>query len=226
MLSSSIAAGLLYLAYKLQYHYLFQISLRNWLWVLLAAPPAAALVRRLAWIPAISIALLAALLLLGVEASRRLGYMLFESAALDLGTGDQRPIDIEQEIPCRASGHFDVGGKQRVMVSEPAALLKLRTHERVVMARLKRTRFLLLARSAEAEAGCWYVFFTPERVLEIQTGYVLAGYKARHGLAVRYRPGEQEEPAVVFLGFDDLEVLQRALDDLRRDVPGERFAGL
>lgn len=215
---------MLYLAYKLQVHYLFQISLRNWLWALLVVPPLAALFRRLDWLPALLLSLLGVLLLLGIEAGRRLGYMQFEPGRLDLEPGPSLPVGIEQEIPCRASGHFAVGDKRRDMVNEPAALLKLRTRERVVMVRLKRTRFLLLARTAEAEAGCWYVFFTPEQVREIQTGRVHAGYKARPGLAVRYRVAEQGEGAgVVFLAFDDPTNLQRALDDLHLDIDSDKW---
>ena len=41
----AIVGLLLYVGYKVQHHYLFRISLRNWLWVLLVAPPGAAFLR-------------------------------------------------------------------------------------------------------------------------------------------------------------------------------------
>ena len=57
-----IIAPLLTLAYKMQHHFFFRISLRNWLWALVVIPPAAALVDRMSWGWAIALAVLGALL--------------------------------------------------------------------------------------------------------------------------------------------------------------------
>ena len=139
---AQIVGLLLALGYKLQHHYLMRISLRDWLWVLLVAPPAVALLRRLSWIYAILLSLLAALLLAGIEWTRRRGYIIFEPAQLDLSAETLPSLRIDEQVPCRASGLFAVGDKQRYMVNEAAWISYVRTREHIVMVLLKQTRFL------------------------------------------------------------------------------------
>jgi hypothetical protein len=214
----AIVGLLLYVGYKVQHHYLLRISLRNWLWALLVVPPGAAFLRRMTWLQAILFSLLAVLLLAGIEWTRRKGYMVFEPAQLDLRAAARAPIEIDEQVPCQASGPFAVSDKRRHMVNERAWISYVRTREHIVMAYLKRTRFLLLARSLTTDVGYWYMYFTPEHVQHVEMGYVLCGVRSRPGLAIRYlsqeKPGQEK---TVYLAFDDMDALQRVLDDLRKD---------
>jgi hypothetical protein len=209
----------------MQTHYLFRISFRNWLWALLVVPPSAAALRRMTWVQAILLSLLAMLLLAGIEWTRYKGYMIFESAPLDLSTVPrQPPVEIDEQVPCRASGPFAVGDKRRHIINERAWVSYVRTREHIVMVYLKRTRFLLLARSLATDVGYWYVFFAPEHVQCVETGHVLCGIRSRPGLAIRYLSQEEcGQEKMVYLTFDDTDVLRRVLDDLRIDVAVEAF---
>jgi len=219
---------LLYTSYKLKYHYFIQISLRNWLWVLVFAPLVAAFIRRMAWYSAISSSVLGTLLLLGIDWSRRQGYAIFEPAPLGANAEAGPPIQADEQVPCRAFGLFAVGGDRRTMVNEPARISYVSTREHIVMVYLRQTRFLLLTRSEGAEVGCWYAFFTPQDVQRVETGHIQCGIRTQPGLAVRYRSAEEGEDTetrnqvdTVYLAFDDTGTLQRVLDDLRLDVaPG------
>ncbi|MBN1642294.1 MAG: hypothetical protein JXA09_13750 [Anaerolineae bacterium] len=219
--------GLLhYLAYKANHHFFMRISLRNWLWVLLVLPPAAAWLRRLPWSYAIALSALGALLLAGLEWSRRKGYLIFEPGPLPSGADGLPAIVVDEQVPCLASGRFAVSDNERGMVNERAQVSFVRTREHVVMVRLQRTRFLLLTRSLEGEQGWWYVFFAPRQVQRVETGRLIAGLRARPALAIHYTlPEGARGTDTVYLAFPNPDDLQRVLDELRTDVPVEAFGG-
>ena len=105
------------------------------------------------------------------------------------------------------------------MAYEDALLSFVRTREHIVMAFIPRTRFLLLAASLKKEVGWWYVFVTPERLLEVQTGSLWYGLATHAALIVRYRSdrlGDQVYELV--LVFADLDTRQRVMEDLRLDL--------
>jgi hypothetical protein len=221
-----IVAPFFYLAYKMQHHFFFRISLRNWLWALVVIPPAAALVHRIGWAQAIALAVLGALLLVAVEWARRQGYQVFVSEDVALPTGVQPPIEVDTVVRCRVAGLFAVGKGKRSMVNEEAVFTFVRSREHILMARLRQTRFLLLSRSQAAESGWWYVFFRPEQVTSVQVGHVLWGFRAHPALAVRYRCGQRKnQEETIHLTAQDPETLGRIWDDLRRDVPVNAFMG-
>jgi hypothetical protein len=215
----AIVGLLLYWGYKVRHHYLLRISLRNWLWALLVVPPGVAFLRRMSWLTAILLSLLAVLLLVGIEWTRRQGHLVFQPASLDLSTASLTPIAIDEQVPCRASGPFAVSDRRRYMVNEQAWASHVRTREHIVMVYQRRTRFLLLARSLTTDVGYWYAFFFPEHVQRVETGYVVCGIRSRPGLAIRYVSQEERGQAkTVYLQFDNVDALRRVLDDLRVDV--------
>jgi hypothetical protein len=210
---------LLYLGYRVQNHYLFDISLRDWLWVMMAAPLAVAALRYLSWWAAVPISLLGALLLLGTVWARRKGFFVFQPAQVDAGNPDRLPLRVDEAIACKACGTFAVGGKHRYLVNEDALLSYVHTREHILMAVVKRTRFLLLARSHHKDVGCWYVFFMPDRVRQITQGYLACGGRTRPGLALGYRPDDQpDREETVYVAFDDPHSMARTIADLRADA--------
>lgn len=220
-----VVAPLLYLAYKMQNHFFFRISMRNWLWALVVIPPAMALVRRMNWGLAIMLAVLGALLLVAVEWARRQGYQVFVAGDVALPTGVHPPIEVDTVVRCRVGGLFAVGKGKRSMVNEEAVFTYVRSREHILMARLRQTRFLLLSRSQAAESGWWYVFFRPEHVTSVQVGHVLWGFRAHPALAIRYRCAERKNQEETVYLTQDPETLGRIWEDLRRDIPVDAFIG-
>lgn len=218
-------AGLLSLwAYKLDNHSIGQIPLRNWTWAWIIVPPLLAVFRRLSWwyaIPAMSIGMA---VLIGVHLIQRNNYILFEPGPLKKEGVDKPPIKVDEQVEGWASGLFAVGEKKKQILAVRAFFSFVPTREHVVMARIDRTRFLLLATSNKAEEGWWYVFFKPELIRQVETGHLFCGLGVRPTLALAYAvegdPGKKE---AVYLTFADLSTLWRVVADLRMDTPEQAF---
>jgi hypothetical protein len=220
-----ITALLVNFCYKLQHHYVMQISLRNWLWFLIVVPPVVAILGRLSWIRAILLFLLGGLMLLGVEWARQKRYLVFEPTALEQDAVVPVLIQPDEQIAGRVSGLFAVGGKQRYVVNGIAQLSYVRTREHIVMTYIKQTRFLLLARSVKQDVGWWYVFFHPSHVQRVETGYVWCGARARPGLALSYLPeGQPGQDATIYMAFADVGAVWRVIANLCIDVPSHTTA--
>jgi len=212
------------IAYKLENHYLFKISLANWIWALLAVPPVIALVGRLAWWTAILLSLLVGLVLVGTQLAKKNGYITFEAAPMESTGEEPAPLGVDEPIGGWASGPFSVGNKQKIVVDSAAEYSYVSTREHIVMARVNHARFLLLFPSMKAETGLWYVFFMPAAIQRVQTGIIRCGLRARPGMAIQYRPEERPERAETFyLGFADVETLRRVRADIAADAPPQVF---
>jgi hypothetical protein len=159
-------------------------------------------------------------MLIGNEWARRKGYLIFESTPLDQVSEPQSPIKLDEQVVGWAFGPFAVGAKQKYLINVAAQLSYVRTREHIVMARVEKTRFLLLASSANGDAGWWYTFFMPDRVKRVETGYIWCGIKVRPGLALSYQTREMPDQKVtIYLTFADVDRVQRVVADLRIDVP-------
>ncbi|MFN2157329.1 MAG: hypothetical protein ACK2UX_19025 [Anaerolineae bacterium] len=212
-------------SYQIQHHYFLRISLRSWLWVAIVVPLGAAVLGRASWTPAAAIASVAALLWALSEWPRHRGYTLFVRERLPSLASSPPPLAVDEPLACRASGTFAVNGNDRPMLNEPARLFYVRTREHVVQVALQSTRFLLLAPSLPDEVGCWYVFFQPSSIEQVEEGRVQRGLRWDPALAITYRPEEEEgERETVYLAFADLPALYRILAELRIDLPQEALA--
>lgn len=216
------------LCYKLTYHHLFSVPLKRWLWVLVLLPPLVAWIGRLAWGWAIALCALGAAVLVGAESARRKQYILFSACELARpATGDAREengmLEVDKPLRCWASGLLGVEGKARALAGERASISFVRTREHVVMAQVRRTRFLLLAPVSKADVGYWYAFFHPRYVRSVRPGTLYCGFTKRPGIVLAYADEETGPGVQLYLGFEDAAARQRLLDDLRRDVPPEAF---
>jgi hypothetical protein len=214
-----VIALYLYLSYKLETHYVLQVSLKNWLWLAIVGPPALAFLRQTSWLLALLISTASALLLVGTRWARHKQYVVLmpaESQARD-APRNLAPIQVDEQTRCRAFGRFAVQGRERYVINEDAQISFVRTLEHIVMAYVRRTRFLLLAASAKQDVGWWYVFVIPERLQEVCLASLSYGFKTETALIIRYK-SEQEPEQVqeLYLAFEDMEARQRVLDDLRR----------
>ena len=227
--------------YKLTYHRLFSISLKRWIWALVILPPLVALIGQITWIWAILLALLGAAALIGAESARRKQYILFsvtdpleqpakateleQSAwSADARAQDEKDLlQADEPLRCWASGRLGVEGKARTLAGERASISFVRTREHIIMAQVRRTRFLLLAQVSKADVGYWYAFFYPRQVQAVRSGTIYCGFSARPGLELRYASEDADPSIQLYLGFEDVDARQRLLDDLRRDVNSETF---
>ena len=219
-----VLAWLLHGAYRLENHHLFEISLRNWLWAVVMAPPLVAFLGRLSWPWATFLSLMGFFAWVGAVLARERGYAVFEPAPVPEPNEQPPLLNVDEQIPVRVSGLFAVGGNERLLLNERAQYSFMPTREHVVMAYVDRTRFLLLARSRQIEAGWWYVFWKAARIRRVETGYVCAGLGRRPGIALTYQPEERPKQEAVYLTFDDHAALARVIADLRSDAPPQVFA--
>jgi len=222
-----VQSWFLYLAYQLENHYLLQVSLASWVWVLLVAPPLLAAIDLLRWAYATPLSVLALVALIGLWRARRTGYLCFEPTRLLPDPEAQPPLGVDETIAGWTCGRFSVEGKEKQLVNARFVYSYVHTREHIVMAEVTRTRFLLLARSSLRERGYWYVFFTPDRVREVVTGTLWCGGKGRPALAVRYLPEERPDREDTFyLSFQDAREAARVVADLQVDVPAQAFSAV
>jgi len=213
------------LAYRLDNHYLMQVSLADWVWVWVGAPPILALLRRLRWGVAILLSLPGVAVLLGLWLARKRGYLVFVPSPLGLRGDAGSALRADEAIQLWASGRFAVEGKQRNVVHAQALYSFVKTREHIVMVWAPSSRFLLLARSESKEAGYWYVFFHPDRVRAVVQGQLVCGGKSQSALAICYLPsGEAAAQETVYLSFDRREDGDLVLADLRVDAPSIAFS--
>ncbi|MBN1937745.1 MAG: hypothetical protein JW934_24010 [Anaerolineae bacterium] len=214
------------LSYRLENHYLGQISLRNWLWAWVIVPPVLAVFKQLAWWYAVPLSAIGIALWTGTQVAQRKGYLHFAPGPVDLESSLQQSIAVDEKVAVRVCGNFAVGNCKRLMLNEPAFYTFVKTREHILMAHLKRTRFLLLARSRQIEAGWWYVFFKPEQIVSVQTGYIASGFRSYPGLALTFRPAENASTATVYVVCEERDAFKRILDDLWHIAPPQAFASL
>jgi hypothetical protein len=238
-----IVAVFFYLCYKLETHYILHVSLKHWLWVAAVGAPVLALLGQLSWRTAVPVSVVSALLLAGIAWARRRQYVVFSQGAPEAassqargqrapwvrGSGQDRqvvkrtstalePIQVDEQVRCRAFGLFAVNDKERYVINEDAQYSFVRTREHIVMAWVRRTRFLLLATSLKQAVGWWYVFLTPDRLQELRLGTLSCGLRSQAALSVRYRPEHApDQVQELYLAFQDAATQQRVVKDLRLD---------
>ena len=137
------------MSYKLETHYWLQISLKNWLWLAVVGPPVLAWLQQTSWPAAAATSAAGALLLAGTQWAKSKHYTVLGPDRPVAVDASQRPtpIRVDEQIRCRAVGRFAVQDKERHVVNEDAQISFVRTREHIVMAYVRRTRFLLLATS-------------------------------------------------------------------------------
>jgi hypothetical protein len=100
-----MAGWFLHLCYKLESHYVSQISIKNWIWAWVVVPWGVALFRRLSWWYAIPLSLAGLLLWTGIMVTRRKGDLLFEPAPLAQN-------QIVYKIMAQTGYHLSVSGQK------------------------------------------------------------------------------------------------------------------
>jgi hypothetical protein len=137
------------------------------------------------------------------------------------------PLLPEDKIPLRATGRFDVQGRERFFADLPAYWRTYASREHAVLAIQHPSRFLLLGHSRAEDAGMWYAFISPTAITEVTPGELRSGRRISPGLRVIYRrqppaPEGKRLPkavvATVYLAFEDKTSRARAWADLMADA--------
>jgi hypothetical protein len=113
--------------------------------------------------------------------------------------------------------------QERYFVDVEAAVETVATREHIVMGRILPTRFLLVGRRPESDAGWWYIFFQPATIQEIRSGRLTFGVRTHPALRIEMAPNA-ETRQTIYLAFDDLDSLRRVWDDLALDAPAGALA--
>lgn len=149
--------------------------------------------------------------------AKRNQYVEFVPQETPEHAGPAAPLIPADKIEVRATGTFEVEGKEHQFCDLPAHYRTFATREHAVMAIVPPSRFLALGKRPEGEVGMWYIFFQPQQILDLSPGSLGHGLETRPALRVTY---EEEAPKIVYLSFDDDTDRQRVWADLERSVPG------
>ena len=146
--------------------------------------------------------------------ARRNHYVIFSAEDSPACPGPVAPLRPSDRIELRATGRFEVEGKEHHFSERMACFRTFATREHVVMAIVPPSRFLLLGTRPESEVGMWYIFFRPEQVLDLTLGTLRFGRRPRPALKAVCQAEEGQE--TVYLSFDDHAERQRVWADLQR----------
>jgi hypothetical protein len=197
--------GLLYqFVYNLERHRLFNVRLRHWLILVCLVLPATM------WLgfwgagrlPAALVTLAALGVLVANWWAGRQRYVRFEEQA------DQQPAipppPAMSRIHTCATGFFEVSGMRRYFVETPADFTIFETGEYCVMTEVPLTRFLLLGKSRQDEAGWWYTFFQPATIRSVISGCLYFGLRPRPALRLEIGGADDsQENDSLYLSFEN-----------------------
>ncbi len=212
--------------YNLDTHRFVEVKMRTWLnWALVILAVLALLVR-FPGSPLAAALLLAlvALLGLGRRYARRRHYIHFAPQQTPKPPEDPpAPLWPEDKLLHHASGHFQVEGKEADWAGLIAYYRTFETREHAIMARRTPSQFLKIGEIDPLTLGMWYIFITPENLLNVTPGRIYFGGEGEPGLRLRWRRfDEKGKPIddVAFLHFDSVADRERVQADLLLDMGG------
>ena len=214
------------LLYNLDHHYFVEVKLRTWLnWVLVVLAVLALLGRFPgSYVAAISFLLIIAFLSLSSRYARRRYYVHFVSEKNPESPEDPPlPLWPEDKLLHHASGHFHVEDMEGDWTHLIAYYRTFETREHAVMARRTPSRFLKIGEDDPLTLGMWYIFVSPENLLDVTPGCIHFGGEGEPGLRLRWRRfDEKRKPIddVAFLHFNSVADRERVQADLLLDMGG------
>ncbi len=228
--------GLIYqFVYNLERHRLFSVRLHRWLILLCLILPLAMWFRL--WGASYFTTALSTLIATGVLVAmwwaRRQRYVRFvepvQSGPVALAAEERANRAANQhstelllaassKIRVQATGFFEVGGMRRYFVEARADYTTFETREHCLMAQIPLSRFLLLSKSNEDEAGWWYVFFQPSMIRSVEIGWLYFGLRPRPALRLEVAHVDNHREEILHLSFDSEATRSLVMADLRYDI--------
>jgi hypothetical protein len=226
--------GLIYqFVYNLERHRLFNIRLRRWLifWCLVLALTMWLKFWQASKLTATLVTGGAVAVLIVIWWAGRQRYVRFVARVPNLTptvplaveeganqVANRQPLPTMSKIRVRATGFFEVSGKQRYLVETPSDYTAFETREHCVMARIPHSRFLLLGQSNQDEVGWWYVFFQPDMIRSLETGWLHYGARPRLALRLEIALADDSPNEILYLSFDEEATHWLVLDDLQKNT--------
>lgn len=228
--------------YQLRRHEWMGIALDRW--IALALLMVAGLIA-IRWLPgglqgALICAVLFAALLIIQGLAGRMNHVIFQThgdpTQATSGSPRLAPMD---KLLLRATGRFEVEGKQQSFTELQAYFRSFETREHAVMAFVPPSLFLLLGRWPGHEIGMWYMFFKNDELRRVQVGELCFGTRLKPAIRLDleqtlppesspldvwggYRSGKKRKPKIrrqtIYLTFDSPGDRKRVLDDLLVDA--------
>lgn len=132
----------------------------------------------------------------------------------------------EDRIAVRATGRFDVEGREHLFTDLTAYWRTYASREHAVLAIQQPSRFLLVGHSRSTDAGMWYAFIPPAAIIEVMPGELRDGRRAGLGLRLTYRrqpaavEGKRPPKPIVtalYLAFEESMAREKVWADLLAD---------
>jgi hypothetical protein len=239
----TVRGRLLRIAYQLHYHVWGNWSLARWLAGLPIVAAVVLIFWRLVneglvgagvafWLPVAVLLLLALAVILWVRWAIAHDYLVFTPQATP--APDRYALQPAAKVLLRATGEFEVEGKAHFFAQLLAYWRTFATREHSVMAIAHKTRYLGIGVLPDLDVGMWYIFWCPEKMVELTPGLLTFGAEQRSGLRVRYDTPEISEfqrrqlpfwqrgrkfsrRKTVYLSFEDEATRQQVWSDLLAD---------
>lgn len=144
----------------------------------------------------------------------------------------------EDRVPVRATGLFEVEGKEQSFTELQAFFRTFETREHAVMAIVPPSTVLWLGKWPADELGMWYIFFKNTELRRVEAGHLYFGSTRRPALRLRVeqtlplptsplevwggyplgKPKPKKRRQTMYLSFATEEDRQRVLADLLADA--------
>jgi hypothetical protein len=236
-----LVALLFRVSYQLRHHEWAGVSLERWAMfgLLIAAGLFAVgvLPGGLAGVVSCGIFLVAVIVIASLAARRQ--FVVFkEEPASELPHAAGSALDPADKLLLRATGLFEVEGKEARFADLLAYFRSFQTREHAVMAIVPPSKMLLVGSWPDSEVGMWYLFFKANEIRRIRPGLLSFGWHSRPALLIDveqvippptspldvwggYRSGNQKPKVrrqVFYLSFDSPSDRQTVLGDLLADA--------
>ena len=167
-------------------------------------------------------------------------FVVFEQESLVSDNSTHAPIlQPMDKLLVRATGLFEVEGKEGRFTDLMAYYRSLQTREHAVMAIVPPSKILVVGKWPEYQIGMWYIFFSGREIRRIQPGQLSFGWQTRPALLIDldqvippptspldvwggYRSGTQKPKIrrqTIYLSFDTSADRQTILSDLLAEAP-------
>lgn len=147
-------------------------------------------------------------------------------------------LDPADKLAVRATGLFEVEGKEQAFSELQAYFRSFQSREHAVMAIVPPSRLLLIGQWPQADIGMWYIFFKNGELRRIELGDSYFGRRPRPALRLAVeqeiaapnsplevwgiprqdKPKPKVRRQTVYLSFDGAEARDRVLADLLVDA--------
>ena len=138
---------------------------------------------RLAGVIACSVLLLAMIVVVNLAARRQFVVFNRDGSAMPQSLG-ARFLDPMDKLPLRATGLFEVEGREERFTDLQATYRSFQTREHSVMAIVPPSRALLVGSWPDEEIGMWYIFFKGAELRRIEPGQLSFGRHTRPAVQI------------------------------------------